>query len=120
MAVCKLGVACNGSKKNAAGEWVDDPNFFDVVVWGGQGEACAQYLSKGRPVGIQGRLDWHSWETDGQKRSKVEIIADRVQFLHSKGDDGSQRPAAGESAAPSGGGGGGSDFDDIPFAASVV
>ena len=85
--VCKLRVACNGRRKNnSSGQWEDDPNFFNVTVWGAQGENCAKYLSKGRPVAIDGRLDWHEWETDGQKRSAVDIIAETVQFLGGRDD----------------------------------
>ena len=90
-AICKLRVAVNSRQKDAAtGEWGEKPNYFDVTVWGNQGESCAQYLSKGRPVGIDGRLDWHEWEDKqtGQKRQAVEIIADSVQFLGSRGDGG--------------------------------
>src|SRR6266542_6505005 len=81
--VCKLRVAVNTRQKDAAtGEWGDKPNYFDVTVWGNQGESCAQYLSKGRPVGVDGRLDWREWEAqDGTKRQAVEIIAESVQFL---------------------------------------
>jgi single-strand DNA-binding protein len=82
--VCKMRIAVNSSRKNAAGEWEDKPNYFDVTVWGAQGENCATYLAKGRPVAIDGRLDWHEWEQDGNKRQAVEIIADRVQFLGSR------------------------------------
>ena len=57
-----------------------------MTVWGAQGENCAKYLSKGRPVAIDGRLDWHEWETDGQKRSAVDIIAETVQFLGGRDD----------------------------------
>jgi single-strand DNA-binding protein len=86
--VCKLRIAVNSSRKNASGEWEDKPNYFDVTVWGAQGENCATYLSKGRPVAIDGRLDWHEWEQDGNKRQAVEIIADRVQFLGSRDSQG--------------------------------
>jgi single-strand DNA-binding protein len=81
--VCKLRVACNTRRKDgASGEWVDKPNYFDVTVWGAQGENCARYLSKGRPVAIDGRLEWREWETpEGGKRQAVDIIADTVQFL---------------------------------------
>src|SRR5918999_5023267 len=84
--VCKLRVAVNSRRKDANGEWVDKPNYFDVTVWGAQGENCATYLSKGRPVAIQGRLEWREWEaSDGSgKRQAVEIIADSVQFLGSR------------------------------------
>ena len=81
--VCKLRVACNTRRKDgASGEWVDKPNYFDVTVWGAQGENCARYLAKGRPVAIDGRLEWREWETqEGNKRQAVDIIADTVQVL---------------------------------------
>jgi single-strand DNA-binding protein len=106
MAVCKLRVACNTRRKdNSTGEWVDKPNYFDVTVWGPQGENCARYLSKGRPVAIDGRLEWREWETqEGGKRQAIDIIADSVQFLSSPRDD-------------AGGGGAGNGFaarSDIP------
>jgi single-strand DNA-binding protein len=81
--VCDMRVAVNTRRKNGAtGEWEDKPNYFDVKVWGAQGENCARFLSKGRPVAVQGRLEWREWETqDGQKRQAVDIIAESVQFL---------------------------------------
>jgi single-strand DNA-binding protein len=84
--VCKLRIAVNSRRKNSeTGEWVDKPNYFDVTVWGAQGENCATYLSKGRPVAVDGRLDWREWEAnDGSKRQSVEIIANSVQFLGSR------------------------------------
>ena len=86
--VCKLRIACNTRRKNGStGEWEDKPNYFDVKVWGAQGENCARFLSKGRPVAVQGRLEWREWETqDGQKRQAVDIIADSVQFLGGRED----------------------------------
>jgi single-strand DNA-binding protein len=123
--VCKLRVAVNSRRKNANGDWEDKPNYFDVTVWGAQGENCATYLSKGRPVAVQGRLEWREWEAqDGGKRQSVEIIADSVQFLGSRdgsggGENGftpkSDVPAdtsdfEGEKAAV-----GASADDDIPF-----
>jgi single-strand DNA-binding protein len=88
--VCKLRVAVNSRRKDGqTGEWVDKPNYFDVTVWGAQGENCANYLSKGRPVAIDGRLDWREWEAqDGSKRQSIEIIADAVQFLGSRDGSG--------------------------------
>ena len=75
-------MAVNSRRKDQSGEWVDKPNYFDVTVWGAQGENCATYLSKGRPVAVEGRLDWREWEAqDGIKRQSVEIIANSVQFL---------------------------------------
>jgi single-strand DNA-binding protein len=93
-AVCKLRIAVNTRQKDqATGEWGDKPNYFDVTVWGNQGESCAQFLSKGRPVGVDGRLDWREWEAqDGTKRQAVEIIADSVQFLGSRDGGGVGEP----------------------------
>ncbi|HWI22090.1 MAG TPA: single-stranded DNA-binding protein [Baekduia sp.] len=93
MSVCKLRVACNTRRKDgASGEWVDKPNYFDVTVWGAQGENCARYLAKGRPVAIDGRLEWQEWQDKdtGKNRSKVEIIADSVQFLGGRDDNAGQ------------------------------
>jgi single-strand DNA-binding protein len=124
--VCKLRIAVNSRRKDQSGEWVDKPNYFDVTVWGAQGENCATYLSKGRPVAIQGRLEWREWETqEGGKRQAVEIIADSVQFLGSR--DGSGGGGNGNTAGQSDIPADTSDFtssepagvgaaeDDIPF-----
>ena len=94
--VCELGVAVNGRRKDESGNWVDKPNFFNVVVWGKRGESCAEYLHKGSPVAVDGRLDWQSWEAkDGSgKRSVVKIVADNVQFLRGREDGDSFTPAA--------------------------
>jgi single-strand DNA-binding protein len=83
MSVCSLRVACNTRRKdNASGEWVDKPNYFDVTVWGAQGENCARFLAKGRPIAIDGRLEWREWQDkDGNARQSIDIIADAVQFL---------------------------------------
>jgi single-strand DNA-binding protein len=89
VAVCSLRLAVNSRRKDAStGEWGEKPNYFDITVWGNQGESCAQYLSKGRPVAVDGRLDWREYEAkDGSgKRQAVEIIADSVQFLGGRGD----------------------------------
>lgn len=83
MSVCSLRIACNTRRKGSSGEWEDKPNYFDVTVWGAQGDNCARYLAKGRPVAIDGRLEWREWvERDsGQRRQAIDIIADSVQFL---------------------------------------
>jgi single-strand DNA-binding protein len=84
--VCSLRVAVNARAK-VDGEWTDKPNYFDVTVFGSQGENAAKFLEKGRPVGIAGRLDWREWEDgDGNKRQAVQIIAHEVQFLGSAKD----------------------------------
>jgi single-strand DNA-binding protein len=117
-AVCKLRVAVNTRVKDSTGNWSDKPNYFDVTVWGNQGESCAQYLAKGRPVGVDGRLDWREWDAqDGTKRQAVEIIADSVQFLGSRPDAEGGQPQF----VPSGAQTENADFagsaadDDIPF-----
>lgn len=83
--VCSLRIAVNTRRKDASGDWVDKPNYFDVTVWGAQGENCSQYLAKGRPLAVDGRLEWREWEDqNGNKRQSVDIIADTVQFLGSR------------------------------------
>jgi single-strand DNA-binding protein len=128
-AVCSLRVACNGRRKNQqTQQWEDQPNYFDVTVWGAQGENCAKYLSKGRPVAIDGRLRWREWTSqEGQKRQAVDIIAETVQFLGGREDAGngngfSSSARATESDVPIDTGdfepaqvAGGAAEDDIPF-----
>jgi len=88
MAIRSRRIACTTRRKNnSTNEWEDKPNYFDVTVWGAQGENCARFLSKGRPIAIDGRLEWREWETqDGQKRQAIDIIADAVQFLGGRDD----------------------------------
>ena len=124
MSVCSLRVACNTRRKDStSGDWVDKPNFFDVTVWGKQGENVAQYLEKGRPVAIDGRLEWREWEDkNGNKRQSVDIIADSVQVLGSRegNENGGRFTPQSDVPADTGdfqtapAGAGGSD-DDIPF-----
>jgi single-strand DNA-binding protein len=131
-AVCDLRVAVNTSRKDQSGNWVDKANYFDVVVWGAQGENCANYLAKGRPVAIEGRLDWSEWEAkDGSgKRQAVRIVANKVQFLGSRDGSGGGNANGGngggfappQSDVPAdmsdfGGApaGAGASEDDIPF-----
>ena len=132
--VCSLRIACNGRRKDAAsGTWVDVPNYFDVTVWGAQGENCAKVLNKGRGVAIDGRLQWREWEDkeSGQKRQAVDIIAETVQFLggrddvsngNGNGNGFSSSSRVAESDIPIDTGdfvsapvGGGAADDDIPF-----
>ena len=81
--LCRLRVACNTSWRNKdTGEIDERPNYFDVTVFGASGEACARFLAKGRPVAVDGRLEWHEWTTaEGENRQAVGILADSVQFL---------------------------------------
>ena len=120
-AVTTLRIAVNDRVKRGE-EWVDAAYYFDVTVWGRQAENCAQYLAKGRPVGVQGRLEWREWDAqDGTKRQAVEVVADNVQFLGSR-DGGGE--GGGQQFVPQGAGatqGSSADFpaaaadDDIPF-----
>ena len=86
--VCSLRLACNGRRKNNdTQQWEDQPNYFDITVWGAQGENCHRYLSKGRPVAIDGRLQWREFtDKDGNKRQAVDIVAESVQFLGGRED----------------------------------
>lgn len=79
--VCSFSLALNRSYKAADGSWTEATDFIDVVAWAALGERVAQYLTKGRPALVSGRLQSRSWEQDGNKRSKVEVIAQDVTFL---------------------------------------
>ncbi|MDR0709436.1 MAG: single-stranded DNA-binding protein [Spirochaetaceae bacterium] len=131
-AVCKFSIAVNRRKKSGD-QWVDEANFFDIVLWGRQGESLSQYLLKGKQVGIEGELRQDRWEQDGQNRSKVEIVANNLQLLggNSPGTGGTtggggayqerrgaeDRPPRAEGPPADGGNSGPSDgfADDIPF-----
>ena len=103
LSVCSLRIASNTRRKGADGNWEDKPNYFDVTVFGAQGDNCARFLAKGRPVAVDGRLEWREWtDKEGNKRQSVEIIADAVQFLGGR-DEGS-----------GGGGGGFTPRSDVP------
>jgi single-strand DNA-binding protein len=121
MSVCSLRLAVNTRRKDGD-EWVDKPNFFDVTVWGAQGENVARFCTKGKPIALDGRLEWREWQDkEGNNRQSVQIIADSVQFLGSRDDadntPGSDAVSAGDFAAPAGLG---VPSDDIPFAASRI
>lgn len=79
--VCSFSLALNRSYKGGDGEWKEMTDFIDIVAWGPLGERVAQYLTKGRPALVSGRLQSRRWEQDGQKRSKVEVVANDVTFL---------------------------------------
>lgn len=128
LAVCSLRVASNTRRKDQSGQWVDKPNFFDVTVFGAQGENCSRFLAKGRPVAVDGRLEWREFQDkQGNNRQAVEIVADAVQFLGGRDEQGGggftpQRtdvPADtsdfATAGAPAGGGSSVAADDDIPF-----
>jgi single-strand DNA-binding protein len=106
-----LRLASNTRRKNNAGEWQDKPNYFTVTVWGAHAENCARFLTKGRAVAVDGRLEWREWQTsNGDKRESIEIVAEAVQFLSAPDraahDDAS--PDTARADVPT-------DDDDIPF-----
>lgn len=123
--VCHLRLAVNDRVKDqSTGEWGDRPNYFDIDVFGALGDQCAQWLSKGRQVAIEGKLRWREWESqEGQKRSAVSVVANNVQFIGPRDTGGSNAGgrggAAGGSSFSSGAAPAKSDFgegdDDIPF-----
>ncbi|WP_217922299.1 single-stranded DNA-binding protein [Miltoncostaea oceani] len=134
--ICSIRLACSSRGRGDDGQWTDKPNYFDVTVFGRQAETASTYLAKGRRIGVDGRLSWREWQAqDGSKRQSVEVIANDVFFLDSRGDGeggggGGGFPASqgsGWSPAPAGGGDlpvdrsdmkpqpARSDDDDIPF-----
>ena len=111
LSVTSFAVAVN-SRYKQNNELKEEVSYFDIVVFGKMGENCAEYLSKGRPVLVEGRLRQRRWEAEGVKKSKIEVVADNVQFLGSpKGAGGAEGGAGTAGAAPAAGG----QDDDIPF-----
>lgn len=98
--VCGFSLALNRSYKNADGDWQEATDFIDVVAWGALGERVAQYLSKGRAALVNGRLQQRTWEQDGQKRSKVEVVANDVTFLGGPGGAAAAAAVVDEPAEP--------------------
>lgn len=140
-AVTDIGMAVNDRRKSSTGEWVDETTFVDVTLWGRTAEVASEYLSKGSPILVEGRLKLDTWETDGQKRSKLRVVCDRMQMLggggggrgrsseshsddYSSADDSSHggpsqgnpsQDNPGQREAQPTGGGSGYDDPDIPF-----
>ena len=100
--VCSFSLALNRSYKGSDGQWQEATDYVDVVAWGPLGERVAQYLSKGRPCLVNGRLQSRNWEQDGQKRSKVEVIAQDVTFLGGAGGNSGGGPSSASEAAAEG------------------
>lgn len=129
-AVCELRLAISRRFKTTTGEERDETCYVNVVVWGRQGEACGQYLSKGSPLLVDGRLQYEEWEKDGQKSNRLRVVADRTQFIgaprNAEYSDSAEAGGKGEAperaqagddlggvaAAPVEGGG---DEDNLPF-----
>lgn len=111
-AVCEIGLAVNDRRKGSDGQYVDETTFVDVTCWGRTAEIVNEYLAKGSPVLIEGRLKLDQWEKDGQKRSKLRVVCENLRML-GKGDGGKGAPCNSEDEPSNGGcrqlG------DDIPF-----
>ena len=116
--VCSFSLALNRAYKNQSGEWQEATDYIDCVAWGPLGERVAQYLSKGRRALVQGRIQSRSWEQDGQKRSKVEVLANDVTFVDSRGEGGGTGGGSGGSNGGSYGNDAGSDSSAPAPAAS--
>ena len=100
-AVCKFSVAVNRRRKNGD-QWEDEANYFDVVLWGRQGEALNQYLLKGKSIGVDGELRQDRWQQDGQNRSKVEIVANNIQLLGGSSSGGGNQGGSQQSSGSHG------------------
>jgi single-strand DNA-binding protein len=112
--VTDMGLAINEKYKDGDGNSVEETVFVDVTLWGRQAEVAAEYLGKGSPVLIEGRLKLDQWETDdGQKRQKLKVTADRMQMLGGKGDNGGGGGSTTAKAAPATQGDG--PDEDVPF-----
>jgi single-strand DNA-binding protein len=127
MAVADIGLAVNDRRKNQAGEWVEEATFVDITLWGRTAEVAGEYLSKGSPILVEGRLKLDTWESDGQKRSKLKVVGERMQMVGGRGGGGG---GGGGGSSPSGqrsdsnysettpaaaATGGGTSPDEIPF-----
>lgn len=98
-AVMDNALAVNDRRKAASGEWVEETTFVDVTFWGRTAEVASEYLSKGSPVLVEGRLKLDQWETDGQKRSKLRVICERMQMLGGGGEGGQPRSSSSRPAS---------------------
>lgn len=119
-AVCGLRIACNGARKNAEGEYAERPNFFNVNVYGAAGESVHRYMSRGRRIAIDGRLEWREWETsDGAKRQAVDIVAESVQFLDGRGEHASSAGSSSDDEGSSEGGEAGEERELVGVGAGI-
>jgi single-strand DNA-binding protein len=126
-AVTEINMAVNDRRKNQSGEWIEETTFVEVTLWGRTAEIADQYMGKGSPVMIEGRLKLDTWETDGKKRSKLRVVAQRMEMLNRGGGGGNSGGGGGggearettsqykESEAAASGGGAGDSEAEIPF-----
>jgi single-strand DNA-binding protein len=125
-AVTDIGLAVNDRRKNASGEWVEETTFVDVTLWGRTAEVAGEYVTKGSPLFIEGRLKLDTWEKDGKKNSKLRVVCERMQLMGGRSGEtarsegtrsegaraGKSRVAtSGKPGGFSGAGGGGDEFD---------
>lgn len=113
-AVTDMGLAVNNRIKRGE-EWVDEPTFIDVTLWGRNAEVANEYLSKGSPVLVEGTLRYETWEADGHKRSKHKVNADKMQLIGGRGDGGGGGGGQRNNASAGASSGGGSGYGDTPF-----
>ena len=114
-AVCDVGIAVNERRKNAAGEWIDEVVYVDVTLWGRTAEVAGEYLTKGSPLLIEGRLRLDTWESqDGQKRSRLRVVGERMQMLGSRGSGEGATGGGTRQRRPAAFGGGSPTADDMP------
>ena len=124
-AICSIRLAVSSRSRDEGGNWGDRSNYFDVTIFGRQAETASTYLAKGRRIGVDGRLSWREWQAqDGTKRQSVEVIANDIFFLDSRGEGG-EGGFAGRQSAPAddlapvgamaGGGAEEAEDSDIPF-----
>src|SRR6476619_7232319 len=111
-AVADIGMAVNDRRKGQNGEWVDETTFVDVTLWGRTAEVAGEYLSKGTPLLVEGRLKYDTWEKDGQKRSKLSVVCERMQMVGAKGGGGGGGGGAGGGAGGGSGRGQNQNYDD--------
>ena len=99
LAVTEIGLAVSDRRKNQAGEWIEETVFVDVTLWGRTAEVASEYLSKGSPILIEGRLKLDTWESEGQKRSKLKVVGERMQMVGSRAGSAAQDAAKGRDPA---------------------
>ena len=121
LAVTEVGLAVNDRRKNQSGEWIEETTFVDVTLWGRTAEVASEYLGKGSSILIEGRLKLDTWEKEGQKRSKLRVVGERMQMLGGRGSKEGGAPSHQQSeysssvAADSSPAGGAPPDDDVPF-----
>jgi single-strand DNA-binding protein len=114
MAVADIGLAVNDKRKNQSGEWIEETAFVDVTLWGRTAEVAGEYLTKGSPLFVEGRLKYDTWEKDGQKRSKLSVVCEKMQLIGSKGGGGTGGAGGGNRGSSKNYDEGGGDYGEAP------